>query len=387
MLPAKTKSCVDVIIPTLGENLKYLHESINSVIGQEETNKVLICIDHKSRHKSELVSSIKKFPSDKLTVIYSDFEGVGETRNAGLRESNAPYIAGQDDDDISENFRFAKQLKLLQEHKTQLCFSAMSLFENESDSNPYTEIAHESAEDYFWNESLVLGSTLNHATLLSENFFNKENVFYSTCKAEDYNLYLRIAKTKKIYTTSERLYRYRQHGQQTTKNWNLSDVYLEIYPQWIKFYDEIGLPRELDKEVIFNLIFNISKNNSRRNIEEFFLLVQSLIKKLAESEQKDNTRYWDFLIMRISEIIANLKSEHKFAEILKIDSQKQSDILFNVVMRSSLQLGDLKNKYNSLGEASHKIRLDNEILLRDNIALNKKSWSRVFNRVVRFFQG
>jgi len=134
-LAAKNKSCVDVIIPTLGENIKYLHESINSVISQAETNKVLICIDNKSIHKSELVSSVTRYPSDKLTVIKSDLEGVGETLNAGLLASSAPYIARQDDDDISESFRFAKQLKLLQEQEVQLCFSGLSLFENENVSD------------------------------------------------------------------------------------------------------------------------------------------------------------------------------------------------------------------------------------------------------------
>jgi hypothetical protein len=55
-------------------------------------------------------------------------------------------------------------------------------------------------------------------------------------------------------------------------------------------------------------------------------------------------------------------------------------------MSSSLQLGNLKNKYNLLGEASHKIRIDNEILLHDNIELNKKFSRRLINRVARFFE-
>jgi glycosyltransferase involved in cell wall biosynthesis len=385
-LAAKNKSCVDVIIPTLGENIKYLHESINSVISQAETNKVLICIDNKSSHKSELVSSVTRYPSDKLTVIKSDLEGVGETLNAGLRASSAPYIARQDDDDISESFRFAKQLKLLQEQEVELCFSGLSLFENENVSDLYTEVAHEAAENYFWIESLVLGSTLNHATLLSENFYKKENVFYSASKAEDYDLWLRIAKSKKIYTTSEKLYRYRQHGMQKTKNWNWSDVYSEIYPQWIKFYDEVGLPRQLDKEAIFNLTFNISENNSIKNIEEFITFIHFLVKKLVESEQKADTRYWDYLTMRVSEIFSNLENDQKVVENLKTIAREQKDMLFNIFMSSSLQLGNLKNKYNLLGEASHKIRIDNEILLHDNIELNKKFSRRLINRVARFFE-
>jgi glycosyltransferase involved in cell wall biosynthesis len=100
-MTSDTKACVDVILPTLGKNLDFLHESINSVINQAETSKVLICIDKQSRHKSELVASLNSYSQDKLKIVYSETPGVGETLNAGLRASSAPYIARQDDDDIS----------------------------------------------------------------------------------------------------------------------------------------------------------------------------------------------------------------------------------------------------------------------------------------------
>jgi hypothetical protein len=173
---------------------------------------------------------------------------------------------------------------------------------------------------------------------------------------------------------------------QKTKNWNWSDVYSEIYPQWIKFYDEVGLPRQLDKEAIFNLTFNINENNSIKNIEEFITFIHFLVKKLVESEQKADTRYWDYLTMRVSEIFSNLENDQKVVENLKTIAREQKDILFNVFMSSSLQLGNLKNKHNLLGEASHKIRIDNEILLHDNIELNKKFSRRLINRVARFFE-
>jgi glycosyltransferase involved in cell wall biosynthesis len=380
------KSCIDVIMPTLGNNLDFLHQSIDSVISQVETNKVLICIDKKSSHKSELVASLNNYSSNKLEIIYSEIQGVGETLNAGLRVSNAPYIARQDDDDISENYRFAKQLKLLQDHKSQLCFSAVSLFENDYVDKLYAEIAHEAAENHFWVESLVLGSTLNHPTLLAENFFKKENIYYSALAAEDYNLWLRIAKSKKIYTTSESLYRYRQHDLQKTKNWAWSEIYAEVYPQWAEFCDEIILPQKVNRKNIFNLIFNTAENHSSEAVEDFLFLVEYLLKKLMESGQEGDERYWDYLIMRVSEIISNVANDHKIIDYLKSMPKGEKNNAFDVFIRSSIQLGNLKNKHNLLGEVSHKIRLDNQNLLQDNIALNKKFVSRLFNRITRFFE-
>ena len=385
-MTSNNKSCIDVILPTLGKNLDFLHESIDSVINQAETNKVLICIDKESRHKSELVASLNNYSPDKLTIIYSEMQGVGETLNAGLRASSAPYIARQDDDDISEKFRFAKQLKLLQDHKSQICFSALTLFENDDVDNLYTEIAHEAAENYFWIESLVLGSTLNHATLLSENFYKDQNIFYSATAAEDYHLWLRIAKNKKIYTTSERLYRYRQHELQKTKNWVWTEIYAEIFPQWEQFCDEINLPRMIDKKNTFNLIFNTNENYPTSAIEDFLVLVEYLVKNLIESKQKDDGRYWDYLMMRVSEIISKRENTQKVLDYLKSKPDEDKEDLFNVLIRASVQLGNLKNKYSSLGEVSHKIRLDNQKLLQDSMKLNKKFTSRVINRVKRFFE-
>jgi glycosyltransferase involved in cell wall biosynthesis len=385
-MTSNNKSCIDVILPTLGKNLDFLHESIDSVINQAETNKVLICIDKESRYKSELVTSLNNYSPDKLTIIYSEKQGVGETLNAGLRASSAPYIARQDDDDISEKFRFAKQLKLLQDHKSQICFSALTLFENDDVDNLYTEIAHEAAENYFWIESLVMGSTLNHATLLSENFYKDENIFYSATAAEDYHLWLRIAKNKKIYTTNERLYRYRQHELQKTKNWVWTEIYAEIFPQWEQFCDEINLPRKIDKKNTFNLIFNPNENYPTSTIQDFLALVEYLVKNLMESKQKGDERYWDYLIMRVSEIISKRENTQKVLDYLKSRPEEDKEYLFNVLMLASIQLGNLKNKHNSLGELSHKIRLDNQKLLQDNIKLNKKFTSRAINKVKRFFE-
>jgi hypothetical protein len=71
---------------------------------------------------------------------------------------------------------------------------------------------------------------------------------------------------------------------------------------------------------------------------------------------------------------------------LKSKPESDKDYLFNVFIRASMQLGNLKYKHNSLGKVSHKIRLDNQKLLQDNIELNKKLTSRVFNKVKRIFE-
>ena len=105
-----------------------------------------------------------------------------------------------------------------------------------------------------------------------------------------------------------------------------------------------------------------------------------------ESKQKVDERYWDYLIMRVSEIISKRENNQTVLDYLKSKPYEDKEDLFNVLIRASVQLGNHKNKYNSLGEVSHKIRLDNQKLLQDNMKLNKKFTSRVINRVKRFFE-
>jgi hypothetical protein len=110
------------------------------------------------------------------------------------------------------------------------------------------------------------------------------------------------------------------------------------------------------------------------------------VKNLTESKQKGDERYWDYLIMRVSEIVSKGDNTQKVADYLKSKPESDKDYLFNVFIRASMQLGNLKYKHNSLGKVSHKIRLDNQKLLQDNIELNKKLTSRVFNKVKRIFE-
>lgn len=377
------KSCVDVIIPTLGKNLDYLHDSIKSVINQEETNKILLCIDNKSMNKTEIKSSVECYSSDKLSIVNNEFNGIGATRNEGLKISTAPYVAMQDDDDVSEKNRFSKQLKLLLDHKAQICFSALKLFEKDNFEDLHPEKTHEAADGFFWKESLILGNTLNNATLFSENFYRKENIYYPLSKTEDYCLWLSIASSKKIYTTSEYLYKYRQHDKQITKNWMWSEVYAEVYRYWIEFYDEVEFPPEINPKEVFNMVFNLRDNYSTSVVKDFVSVVEFLLKNLLESEQKSEIRYIDFLIMRVSEVMSSSEAFLKSIEFFEKKTLDDRNYIFEIFMRSNNQLSELKRSYNNLGRVSHQIRLDNEKLLIDNIKLNKKIITRIINKALR----
>ena len=90
--------------------------------------------------------------------------------------------------------------------------------------------------------------------------------------------------------------------------------------------------------------------------------------------------------MILTKIVSKGDNTHKVADSLKSKPESLKDYLFGVFIRASMQLGNLKYKHNSLGKVSHKIRLDNQKLLQDNIELNKKLTSRVFNKVKRIFE-
>ena len=370
-----------MILPTLGQNLVFLQESIESVINQKEIHKVLVCVDKNSKVKEQIVSSLKKYPSDKLKLIYGLKGGVSYTLNEGLKASTAPYIARQDDDDISEKNRFSTQISSLVNNKADMCFSSLSMFQEKD--KLYTETIHDADEGFFWQESLILGSKLNHATMLANNFFKKENLFYPNVLAEDYNLWLKIVDKKSIYITSKYIYRYRQHQYQKTKNWDWKEVYKEVYLNWSRFFNNLNIPYNLNKKKLFFLIFGLS--DKVIDFKDYFLLSLYLMNSLNKIKERPNLNYLNFIILRTSEILAkyNFQESHFNNYLIFLNKKYDIKLDFKLFLVASIRLSKLRSQYEQLGVVSHKIQLDNAQLLADNLKLNNKFIMRIYNRLTR----
>jgi glycosyltransferase involved in cell wall biosynthesis len=103
---------VSVIIPCFNGEA-FLKEALESVLRQGDLIGEVIIVDDGS---SNPVSNPSQFKNDVLKIIRQENKGQGSALNRGIAESSLPFIAIIDHDDIWQEDKTRRQLKLIQEH-------------------------------------------------------------------------------------------------------------------------------------------------------------------------------------------------------------------------------------------------------------------------------
>ncbi len=105
---------VSIIVPIYNSE-KYLKKCIDSLINQTHENIEILLINDGSSDNSEKL--IKKYKDKRIKYISKENEGIGKTRNLGIKESKGKYVMFIDSDDyISEDcvekfYNFAESTK------------------------------------------------------------------------------------------------------------------------------------------------------------------------------------------------------------------------------------------------------------------------------------
>lgn len=115
---------VSVIVPAYNSE-KYIHDALISALSQDYRNIEVIVIDDCSVDATESIvrnlaichSKIKYFRS-------SENAGAGVARNFGLSKANGRYIAFLDADDIWDEFKISKQVRVLSERNACICHTS-----------------------------------------------------------------------------------------------------------------------------------------------------------------------------------------------------------------------------------------------------------------------
>ena len=91
---------LSVIIPVYNTE-EYLRQCLDSVINQTYKNLEIICIDDCSKDATYTILQRLADRDKRITVLKNEENcGIAATRNRGIREGQAEYIAFLDDDDI-----------------------------------------------------------------------------------------------------------------------------------------------------------------------------------------------------------------------------------------------------------------------------------------------
>lgn len=234
------------IIVTTYNRKDLLCKTLNSILNQTYKNFEIIVIDNYSDYN--FIEFIDSFNDMRITGYQNRNNGIiSINRNHGLKLAKCELIALCDDDDIWHPDKLEKQLKIFDKYPDVfLCCTASSMLKN-GISNPNKKLSSKLLRqllslNLFHSKYLLsifsyitTSSVLFKSELLSVvGYFNED---YSIISVEDYDLWLRLSFTSKIYFLNEELVDYRIHDSQTSdkvNNMKKSKLEIVIKNNWTK---------------------------------------------------------------------------------------------------------------------------------------------------------
>lgn len=208
------------VIMSCYNNQDTVLEAIYSILNQTVTSFEFIIIDDCSTDKTlEIIKSIK---DDRIVLIRNNSNrGLGYNLNYGIRVSKGKYIARMDADDISHPQRFDYQIKYLEAHKDVVCLgtSAKKIGRLSLRTRLFSLYMNQCTS---WEEikvQLLLGTPMLHPSVMfrADSLIELDiNYNINFKKAQDYELFSRLAYLAKITNLSNYLFYYRYSEKQAS---------------------------------------------------------------------------------------------------------------------------------------------------------------------------
>ncbi len=201
---------VSVVLPAFNTE-KYVGEAVESILSQTFTDFELIVIDDGSGDRTaEILRGYARADARLRILSNGNNRGIPKTRNIGIKAARGRYIAWQDADDISLPERLQKQFDYMEKHsEVALLGTAKNTISDTGEllKENVVSLLKPKFEDLLQMNRFVNGSTMIRKSAL-EVVGGYDETFYS---AEDYELWLRIAKRFPVANLPEVLYIYRVH--------------------------------------------------------------------------------------------------------------------------------------------------------------------------------
>lgn len=190
----KTNLLFSVIIPTYNQS-KFLERAINSVLLQKKNYEIII-IDNFSTDDTEKI--VNKYKESKLKYFKFNNSGIiGKSRNIGIKNSNAPWIAFLDSDDewyenklsILENF-------IKKNPEYDVITNDEEIYYEETKKKKINQYGP--FTDNFYKKLILEGNCIStSATIVKKDFLKKNKILFSEEKkftsVEDYDFFLNLA--------------------------------------------------------------------------------------------------------------------------------------------------------------------------------------------------
>ena len=212
MVHQALRPAASVVIPVYN-TARYLERAIDSVLNQTFTDFELLLLDDGSTDGSSAILDRYQACDSRCRVFHNHNRGVITTRNEGNSMARADIIFLMDSDDICMPDRFEKQFTYLSEHPECVAVGSRILLIDQDDM----PIMH-------------MGDKLTHEEIDSTNISGEAACFFQPTvavrksavekvggyraeyrRAEDFDLFLRLAEVGTLTNLPDVLLKYRQH--------------------------------------------------------------------------------------------------------------------------------------------------------------------------------
>jgi glycosyltransferase involved in cell wall biosynthesis len=203
---------ITVILPVYNA-ANYLLEAIESILNQSFKDFELIIINDGSTDDSEII--INSILDKRIRYIKNDGnKGLIYTLNRGIEEATGVYIVRMDADDVSLPTRFEKQYAYMEQNPdVGACGTYAAYIGNRIGVWQYPVLDTEIRYRLMWGSSIIHPSAIIRKSVLTQHNIKYNEQYLA---AEDYKLWVDIAKVSKLYNIPEILLQYRTHNKQVT---------------------------------------------------------------------------------------------------------------------------------------------------------------------------
>ena len=204
-------SLVSVIIPTRNRP-NYLQQAVESVLCQTYPNIEIIIVDDGSDSEGAATKKalLPYLPLPNLTYIYQHNRGVGTAINRGLMLSQGEYIQRLDDDDRLLPEKIARSIDVFQARPAVGLVATGYYHIDSVGKRTHTCLPHPCPEPARLL-NMLMRCVSACAGVMVRSLAHQKVGAYRNIKAQDYEMWIRIAKAFEIETINLPLAEYRQH--------------------------------------------------------------------------------------------------------------------------------------------------------------------------------
>lgn len=287
-----TSPLVSIIVPCFNQ-AEYLSDAIDSVLSQTYNNWECIIVNDGSTDDTEQTALRYCNEDKRFKYIKQENQGLAQSRNNGIKESNGVFILPLDaDDKIGEKYLELAVSRFIEHPETTLVYCKAELF---GITNKLWVLPYYSFSDIIWENSIFC------TAMYKRSDYNKTIGYNPNMKYgyEDWDFWLSLLNEKSIvYKIDDILFFYRQKKSSMTTTTSIKkkelyktliDNHKNLYLPYINYLIEYKKDHE-ELKTANNLLSNIMSSDEYRigtMITKRFKLIGKLIIKIGNNHKNN----------------------------------------------------------------------------------------------------